>query len=290
MYVQSGEGANGCSYDQIGNPEVMVKLYNEGYDTKTIFSEQEVAEKVYKLGIPSPKPGEIVTDGKRIGIRFRRIVGKRSYSRMLSDEPERVEEFSREFASYCKRLHATECPEGLFPDAKEQFLSLLDADKLLSQPEKRIMGDFISSVPDCTTALHGDMHIGNAISTLPFGAPISSPHDIYFIDLGYFSRGCPLFDLGMMANICLYADDDFRFHDFHIRGDLSRKVWDYFVDEYFFGPENLAEKWFGEGADKTTVNRDMGKFFAVKMLLVEYNLGGTLPPKEYESMRLSFGF
>ncbi|MCQ2166805.1 MAG: phosphotransferase [Bacteroidales bacterium] len=290
LYVQSGEGANGCSYDLIGNPEVMVKMYNEGYDTNSIFVEQEVARKVYELGIPSPEPGEMVTDGKRIGIRFKRIVGKRSYSRMLADEPERVGEFSREFARYCKNIHSVECPDGLFPDAKEQFLHLLDADRQFSASQKKVFGDFIRNVPECTTALHGDMHMGNAISTLGHGAPIDSPHNVYFIDLGYFSRGCPLFDMGMMNNICLYADDDYRYHDFHIRKDISRKFWDGFVDEYFFGPENLGEKWFGKGVDAAAVEKALEPFYAVKMLLVEYNLGGVLPPGTKEHIDRIFGF
>lgn len=290
LYVQSGEGANGCSYDMIGNPDVMVKLYNEGYDTSTIFTELEVAEKVFRLGVPSPEPGQIVTDGKRIGIRFRRITGKRSFSRMLADEPGRVDEFSREFARYYKGLHSTECPEGLFPDAKEQFLHLLDADRLFTTEQKKVIGDFICNVPDCTTALHGDMHMGNVISTLKPGAPLDSPHNVYFIDLGYFARGCPLFDMGMLNNICLYADDEFRYHDFHIHADIARKFWDGFVDEYFFGPDKLGEKWFGKGVDAAAVEKALEPFYAVKMLLVEYNLGGVLPPGAKEDIDRIFGF
>ncbi|MDO5442629.1 MAG: aminoglycoside phosphotransferase family protein [Bacteroidia bacterium] len=288
-YVRTGEGANGASYDCISDGSVMVKLYNSDYPADTIFSELDVARKVFELGIPSPEPGIMVTDGERIGIRFRKVIGKRSYSRAFADEPERTEEYAREFARLCKKLHATECPEGLFPEAKPQFLRLLEASRTFSGSEKAVIADFIRNVPDAGTALHGDMHFGNALTTLPKGAPISDPHDLCFIDLGYFARGCPLFDMGMMMNICLYADEEFRFHDFHVTGKQTVEIWKYFVDEYFFGPERLAEKYFGPGRTFESVNDALKPYSAVKLFLVEYNLG--FMPENYISfIRGVFGF
>lgn len=287
-YVRTGEGANGASYDSLVDPSLMVKLYNTDYPTETIFSEQEVAQKVYELGVPSPLPGEIVTDGERIGIQFRKVVGKRSYSRAFADEPERTEEYAREFARLCKKLHSTECPEGVFPEAKPQFLHLLDEDKTFNAEEKAVIADFIRNVPDCGTALHGDMHFGNALTTLPAGAPLSDPHDTCFIDLGYFSRGCPFFDMGMMMNICLYAGEDFRVHDFHIDGKHTAEIWRYFVDEYFFGPEKLANKYFGANQTIDSVTEALLPYVAIKLFLVEYNLGGVLFPNYEAVVRKAF--
>jgi len=273
LFRQSGEGANGASYDCIADPEVMVKLYNTSYSKDAIFLEQEVAQKVYELGVPSPQPGELVTDGERIGILFHRIVGKRSFSRALADEPERVEEYTREFARACKKLHSIECAKGDFPDAKEQFLSLLASDKYYTPAEKEKFTKFINGLPDSPTVLHGDMHIGNLLTTLPVGAPIGDPHELYFIDLGYFARGFSLIDLGMLQNICLFADEEFRFHDMHVHGDLTVKVWDYFVDEYFFASDNLAARYFGEGESFDSINDKLKPFCAMKLLLVQFNLG-----------------
>jgi len=286
-YRRSGEGANGASYDCISDPSYMVKLYNKDYPVHTIYSEQEVARKVYALGIPSPEPGEIVTDGECIGIRFRRVDGKRSFSRAFADEAERVEPYAREFARMCKNLHNTHCPDGLFPDAKQQFLDLLDADKTFGPAEHEVLAGFIKSAPDCKTALHGDMHFGNALTTLPKGAPLDSVHETYFIDLGYFAQGCPLFDMGMLYNICLIADEDFRQHDFHEDGKLTEKVWKYFVDEYFFAEDCIADKMFGSGQTAETVSGIIAKYSAVKLLLVEYNLG-FMPPGYIKFIRETF--
>lgn len=297
-YVQSGEGANGASYDNIGDSSIMVKLYNDDYPTETIFTELDTAHKVFELGIPSPEPGKLVSDGKRLGIMFRRIVGKRSYSRMLADEPERCEELAREFARCCRIVHTTVCPAGVFPDAKAQFQHLLEASKEFNAEEKKVLAAFIDSVPECSTALHGDMHFGNAISTLKKGQPITEAHDVYFIDLGYFAHGYPLFDLGMLQNICLFAEDDFLFHDFHIHQDVAKRFWRAFAGEYFFGPDKWGVKFFGPDADADvvgfdkaleTVNKGMLPFHSIKMLLVEYNLG-FMPPSYAERIRKTFGF
>lgn len=287
-FRQSGAGANGCSYDSLSDPDLMVKLYNCDYPVAAIHEELEVAEKVFRLGIPSPKPGELVTDGDRFGILFRRIRSKRSFSRMLSDEPERVEEFTREFAGWCKKIHNTVCPEGLFPDAKEQFLDLLDKNPWITGNCRSRMEDFIRNVPDAGACLHGDMHFGNVLSTLPPGAPLSWKHDCYFIDLGYFCRGCPLFDIGMVQCICLYCDEEFRQKEFHITGELAAKAWNIFLDEYFFGEDHLADRYFGPGKTIDAVSREIIPYMCCKFLLVGYNVG-SMPPNYMKIISDTFG-
>lgn len=276
-YRQSGEGANGTSYDCFSDPQVMVKMYNTGYPVQPIYDELEVARKVYELGVPSPEPGVIVTDGTRIGIKFRRIAGKRSFSRMFADEPERAEEYSRELARICKGLHAIECPEGMFPDAKQQFRHMLDEITCFTPEESAFLYEVLDGMPDGTSALHGDMHMGNIITTLPKGAPLSDPHGTYFIDLGYFAQGHPIIDLGMMANICYFSTEDFVMHDMHITKAHALQIYDWFLDEYFFSDDRIAEKWFGPGETMDSIKTRLCKAYLVKAILITFNLGFKLP-------------
>lgn len=74
-YVHAGEGANGESFNHKTDPSIMMKLYNPGKVQQPL-DEMLMARKVYALGIPSPEPGDYVTDGVRYGIRFRRVEGK----------------------------------------------------------------------------------------------------------------------------------------------------------------------------------------------------------------------
>lgn len=276
-YILTGEGANGVSYVSKTDPDEMIKLYSASFQVDSIYGEYENARNLYSIGVQTPEPGTIVTDGERVGIRFRRIRGKRSYSRMLADEPARTDEFAREMARECKKLHCITPPEGMFPNVKEDYLRMLRADRSMTPVERGRMAEFIKSCPDGAAMLHGDMHFGNLISTLPAGAPLSDPHEVYFIDLQCSTCGYPLFDLGMMYLICHVCDEDFRVHDFHITYDQSSKVWDSFVDEYFFAEDNLAEKFFGPGQTPESITEGIIPYAGIKTILVGYNLDGRIP-------------
>lgn len=276
-YILSGEGANGKSYDCISDKNLMVKMYNPSYPKEPIFSEYEVAKKVYDSGFPCPEPGELVTDGQRFGIKFHRIIGKRSYARAISEEPERLEEYVREFARFGKKLHTIKCPEGIFPDIKVNFRHMIESEKCYSDAEKAKILSFLESLPDEMTAIHGDFQIGNVVTTLPKGAPMEQPHDIYMIDLGYFSHGYPLLDLGILNITMNYLDADYSFQLFHLTRDLENKVWDVFVDEYFFGEEKLAEKYFGKGVTRKDVDEQLFKLMAIQIFLVSFNAGEMYP-------------
>lgn len=286
-YVKSGEGATGDSYDSLLNPDEMLKLFNPGFPIQPVYDELTVAKKVYKMGVPSPEPGEMVTDGERIGIRFKRIVGKRSFSRMLADEPERTEEFAREFARFSKKLHAMECPEGEFPDVKDLISDALDKTPQFTDDERKALTELLAGLPDRKTAVHGDLHIGNVISTLPKGAPLSVPHETYFIDLGFFTQGHPIFDIAALIGAMYISTEAYVSHDLHITLAQSQQFVRYFLDEYFFSEDRLAEEWFG-GSCRTvdSVIENMKKAYLVKFITVTYVLGRKLP--EYEEVLDAF--
>lgn len=263
----SGAGANGESYDCMDDPNVMLKLYNSSYPVQPVIDELEIAVKAYEIGVPSPEPGELVKVGDRLGIIFRKIAGKRSFSRVLADEPQRVEEIAREFAAWCRKLHSIHCPAGMVETAKSQYVKLVDADKALDEDERLKLRQFIIQMPDDDTAVHGDLHMGNIITTLPFGASLDAPHEVYFIDLGYFAAGCTLLDIAMLQIICLYADEEFRTREMHVGSEITRPFWNYFVDEYF------------EGQNPEKIEKKLLPYVATKLLLVEYNVGAM--PEHY---------
>ena len=71
-YEYAGEGANGMSFNHRRDPDVMLKLYRPGMVQQPL-DEMLIARKVFEAGIPTPRPGDYVTDGTRFGVRFRRI-------------------------------------------------------------------------------------------------------------------------------------------------------------------------------------------------------------------------
>ncbi len=233
-YVRTGEGANGASYDHKTDKNVMLKLYSHNFDAAQV--ELEMAQKVYALGIPTPEPGDLVTDGKALGIRFRRLEGKKSYSRACGDHPERTEEYAREFAQLSKKLHAIHLDTTRFENVKDRLYKMLADNPFFTDEQKQKIHDFIAAAPDTDTAIHGDLQFSNGIFVEKDG--VRTP---YFIDLGDFCYGYPMFDIGMVYLCCYLNEESWTRDVFHMSNATARRFWKAFAPEYFGPDANLDE-------------------------------------------------
>ena len=233
-YVRTGEGANGASYDHKTDKNTMLKMYFRNFDAAKL--ELELARKVYAAGISTPEPGDLVTDGKTMGIRFRRIDGKKSYSRACGDNPDRIEEYAREFAQLCKKLHSVHVDTSQFENVKDRLYNMLAANPFFTDEQKRKIHDFIAAAPDADTAIHGDLQFSNGIFVEENG--IRTP---YFIDLGDFCYGYPMFDIGMVYLCCFLNDEAWTQEVFHMTNDMAKRFWYAFAPEYFGSDANLEE-------------------------------------------------
>lgn len=222
-YVHAGEGANGESFNHRTDPNIMMKLYNPG-KVQQPYDEMIMARKVFNLGIPTPEPGEYVTDGVRYGIRFRRIEGKKSFTRATADNPEKVDVYASEFADMCKDLHKIHVDTTMFENVKDRYYRLLAENPFFTPAQKDAIIRFISDAPDTDTAIHGDLQYSNAIF---------AGDKKYFIDLGDFCYGYNLFDIGMVYLCCCLSGEDFIREVFHMEKALAIKFWEYFAPAYF---------------------------------------------------------
>lgn len=257
-FKYAGEGANGESYNHCSDSTLMLKLYFPIMDRKAIEIEVQRAQDVFQAGIASPQPGDFVTDGNgRYGILFRRLPGKVSYARAAGNNPENLDQLAREFAKLCRELHCVEVDTTKFPSVKKQYLDMLEANPYCSKEEKDYLRNVICSTPDCATAIHGDMHFGNALIV---------GEDRYWIDLGEFAYGYHLFDMGMMMICCLWSDEEFIFENFHMHSNETERFFKTFIVEYFDG------KYSYEQAVEI-----VKPFAAVKCLLVSRNMSARFP-------------
>lgn len=260
-YVLFGGGANGDSYNHRTDPSVMLKLYNPGKVDQPR-DEMLMARKVFALGIPTPEPGEYVTDGERYGIRFRRIEGKKSYSRAVADEPEKVAQYAEEFAQMCLNLHRIHVDTTQFESVKDRYFRLLEQNPFFTSAQKDALGKFIADAPDTDTAIHGDLQYSNAIF---------AGDKRYFIDLGDFGYGYNLFDVAMVYLCCCVSDEAFIKEVFHLSKSLAIRFWEHFAPVYF-------------GADRPMkdVMEEMAPYVGLKTLIIERDTRCPMPEfREY---------
>ena len=256
-YVLFGGGANGESYDHKTDPTVMLKLYHAGAIQQPL-DEMRLARKVYDMGIPTPEPGEyVVTEDGRYGIRFKRIIGKKSFSRATGDEPEKVALFAADFADMCKKLHATHVDTTQFENVKDRYYRLLKENPFFTTAEKDKLVRFIADVPDEDTAIHGDLQYSNAIF---------AGDKRYFIDLGDFCWGNHLFDVGMVYLCCYLSLEDFIKETFHMPKSVAMQFWDYFAQEYF-----------GTGIPLKEIEELIRPYAGLKTLIVERDTHRPMP-------------
>jgi len=222
-YRQSGDGYTAVSYDRLDDRTV-VKLYEENVPVDVPEKELNLSRKVESLGIKTPHPIRIVTDGKRFGNEFEKVRGKRSFCRAISQDATKLEYYTVRFAKLAKKLHSTYCDTSAFPCIKDILRDDINSSDAFDVDLKRKMLDFIDTVPDAQTCIHGDLHIGNILT---------NGLDEYWIDLGDFSYGYPLFDLGMFYFVCHMCPDSMSERLFHLSSMQMSIVWSIFVKAYF---------------------------------------------------------
>ena len=221
-YIQTGEGGTALTYTHKDGLS-LAKLYNPGFEADRAKAEFLTARAVFELGIPSPEPFRLITDGQRSGAEYELIKNKRSYTRIISQEPERLEEISLKFARMAKELHAKQADTTRLQSYKHRIANFYHEKDMVPEDYKQRVLQFLDTVPDTPRCLHGDLHIGNIIT--------DGQRDLW-IDLGEFAYGVPEWDLALLWTMCHNMPGDRVEHIFHITHETMMAHWDIFFPAY----------------------------------------------------------
>ena len=221
-YTRSGEGGTAVSYTH-KTRNTLAKLYNPGFEADRAKAEFHTARAVFEMGIPTPEPYRLVTDGERYGAEYELIKGKRSFTRIISEEPERLQEISLTFAEWARRLHATPVPPGRLRSYKEVLIQFYKEKTLVPEAYKQKALAFLETVPDAPTCLHGDLQIGNIIT---------DRDRTLWIDVGEFSHGTPEWDISIMWIMGVRMGEERANSLFHLTSEQMREHWNFFLPAY----------------------------------------------------------
>lgn len=222
-YVEFGASFMSKSYNSLDG-DAMIKVYDAKASKQLVAQEKVTARAVMLFGLPTPLVGTLYEDGETTALDFERIPGKRSLSRIIADEPERMEEIIRDFARMCRQLHATPCDTAIFQDRVQVHRMSVIRCPEFSEQEKAAVLAFVDRIPAVTTCLHGDLQPSNVIRT-PDGEDL-------WIDLSDFGYGHPLLDVAMLYFLTRMVDEGRAKHLFHMDKKELARMWDFFVEEY----------------------------------------------------------
>ena len=184
-----GRGANGTIY-RIDQDNV-VKVYNNADALADIQHEREVARLALILGIPTAISYDVVRVGESYGSVFE-LLNASSFSKILANQPERMDWCVQEYVKMLKKIHGTLVPEGKLPDMKQ---TAVDWAKFVQDYLPKEAGDkllaLVQAVPHDDHMLHGDYHTKNLEL---------QGDEVLLIDMDTLAVGHPVFELASMFN------------------------------------------------------------------------------------------
>ena len=157
----------------------------------------------------------------------------------------------------CRGLHATHVDTNAFECVKDRYARQLGENPFFTPAEKDRLLRFIQDAPDTDTALHGDLQFGNAIFV---------GENRYFIDLGDFCYGYPLFDIGMVYCTAYISEPAFVREAFHMEPKTAVRFWQAFAPVYFGSDRPLRD-----------IEAEVRPFAGLKTIIVERDMGRPMP-------------
>ena len=184
-----GQGANGTIY-RIDRDNV-VKVYNNPDALDEIQNEREVARLALILGIPTAISYDVVRVGESYGSVFE-LLNATSFSKILANEPERMDWCVEEYVELLKKIHETIVPDGKLPDMKETVICWAQfmQDYLPEEYGSKLL-KMVQDVPKDNHMIHGDYHTKNVELT---------ENEVLLIDMDTLAVGHPVFELASMFN------------------------------------------------------------------------------------------
>lgn len=250
-----GEGGSSTSYVNKLNGNIVLKLNNADIPVETTGKEYLASKALEGKGIPSPAIYDFVTDGKRFGYTAQRIKGKMSFARIISQEPDRIEELAGRFAALALKLHRTPVDGSEMADAREELLGAMGDLSYVPGDVAEAVRKCLSSLGGEKAFLHGDMNPGNLVTF--------EGRDRW-IGINELTYGDPFLDVASMHIIANYLPAKTVSRLYHADRRTLGKFFTAFKKAYF------GENWNSKEVSGRIENAAKLKFCAAAAFRHEY--------------------
>lgn len=219
-----GAGGTATSYGNKYDGKLFLKLNNKGYPVAATVEEYNAQSLFPELGLPFPAVYDFVTDGERYGYTGERVKGKMSFARILSQEPDRMEELCSRFASMTKDFHSTPADTARMQDLRKYLEKEMgDFSYVPADVAEKVRG-YIGELGRERTCLHGDLNPGNVISF---------EDKDYWIGVNSLIYGDPYWDVADMYVLCYCLPQSVVSESYHLETGVFRSFYSLFRKKYF---------------------------------------------------------
>ena len=213
-----GQGANGTVY-RLDNDNV-IKVYKDADALDDIQNERELARLALVLGIPTAISYDVVRVNDTYGSVFE-LLNATSFSKILANEPERIDWVVQEYVQLLQKIHSTVVPEGKLPEIKQIYIDYVHfLEDYLDKESFTKLLTMVENIPDDRHMIHGDYHTKNVELT---------DNEVLLIDMDTLATGHPIFELASMFNAYIGFSEYDKTTIEHFQGfsfELSKEFWD----------------------------------------------------------------
>ncbi len=183
-----GQGGYGSVYRI--DEETIVKVYKSNIPKPMLDRERALAQKAFKLGIPTAISYDVVKCSDAYGIVFE-LINARTLAEIIAEDPDKVTSYAYRCANVLKEMHEVKVKPGELPDSRKKIIEWAESCKEYLTPEEvDLILDYLNNkVPDGNSFLHGDFHCKNIME---------SNGELILIDIGDATMGHPVFDLAQI--------------------------------------------------------------------------------------------
>jgi uncharacterized protein (TIGR02172 family) len=213
--------------------ETVVKVYHEGVEPEIAEREKKYSKAAFVMGVPTAISYDVVACGTRSGVVYE-LLDAQLFSAVIRNDIGNLDRYARMLSDTAKTLHAAKGDKTILPDLKDRCRGYIrDVGYLLKPEESEFLTEKLESLPDSDTCVHFDLHSSNIMM---------QNGELVIIDMGDFSTGSYLFDLGLIYMIYGVPELGLSMLATKIPTEQGLEFWKHFEQHYFAdrSPEERA--------------------------------------------------
>jgi uncharacterized protein (TIGR02172 family) len=216
--------------------ETVVKVYNEGVEPEIAEREKQYSKAAFVMGVPTAISYDVVSCGTRSGVVYE-LLDAELFSAVIRKDLGNLDRYAKMLSDTAKTLHAAKGDKTILPDLKHRLRGIIrDAGYLFTSEESEYLMEKLEALPDSDTCVHFDLHSSNIMM---------QNGELVIIDMGDFSTGSYLFDLGLIYMIYGIPELGLSMLATKIPTEEGLAFWNHFAGHYF-ADKSAEERVFWE--------------------------------------------